>query len=362
MEKRCCRGRKWAGSLGGMREPTVGGMARSGRAGRGGWRKGVLIGGLALGFQLLILGLAVVIGVLDPQPPREGKLKLPPGSAIRAREQQQATENQLAQLNRMQADGMAELMEPMLEATRPELAVARPDLATSVQAMGAMLPIGNLFQGSLAAFSDGMQGASLPPPDPVSFLGESLNAKRIVLLLDVSGSVKTKMERAGISIEKLREEVHAFVDQLGPNHLFGIIQFTRKWETFKPELVPATELVRAEARAWIQSSFRTDGTSGRGWQGGTPNGIEAVLTQAFALDPQIDEIFLVADADFQRTPPGGGGQQVPWPQLRAHTRALQEQSMGEARLRVLCFYPPEAALADLKAWVRENGDGTLRVY
>jgi hypothetical protein len=345
-----------------MRGKSGARRGNSARASGKSWRKGLLIGGLAIGFQVLILVLAVMIGVLDPQPPQEAKLKLPPGSATRARELQQATENQLAQLNRMQADGLSELMQPMLEAARPDLAVARPDLATSVHAMGAMLPMGNLFQGSLSALTDGMEGDSLPPPDPVSFLGESLNAKRIVLLLDVSGSVKTKMERAGLSMEKLREEVHTFVNQLGPNHLFGIIQFTRKWQAFKPELVPATEKIRAEARDWINQSFRTDGTSGRNWNGGTPNGIEAVMTQAFSMDPQIDEIFIVADGDFQRTPPGGGGQDVPWPQLRQLTRSLQDQAIGEARLRVLCFYPPEDALADLKAWIRENGDGTLRVY
>lgn len=337
---------------------------RPGRRGEtgSGWRKGLLVGGLALGFQGLILGLAVMIGVLDPQPPREARLKLPTGSATRAREQQRATENQLAQLNRLQAEGLSSLMQPMLEATRPELAVSRPDLSQSIQAMGAMLPAGGMFQGSASAFTDGMEAETLPPPDPVSFLGESLSARRIVLLLDVSGSVKTKMERAGVSMDKLREEVHTFVDQLGPNHLFGIIQFTRKWEAFREELVPATEKIRAEAREWINRSFRTNGTSGRNWHGGQPNGIEAVMTQAFAMDPQIDEIFLVADGDFQRTPPGGGGQDVPWAQLRQLTRELQDQSIGEARLRVLCFYPPDEALPDLRAWVRENGPGTLRVY
>jgi len=250
----------------------------------------------------------------------------------------------------------------MLDPTRPELAVQTLDLSQSIGAMGAMLPVGSMFQGSQSVFTDGMEADTLPPPDPVNFLGESLSAKRIVLLLDVSGSVKTKMERAGVSMEKLREEVHTFVDQLGPNHLFGIIQFTRKWEAFREELVPATEKIRGEAREWLNRSFRTNGASGRNWNGGYPNGIEAVMTEAFSMDPQIDEVFLVADADFQRTPPGGGGQDVPWAQLRELTKELQEQTIGVARLRVLCFYPPDEALADLKAWVRENGPGTLRVF
>ena len=28
---------------------------------------------------------------------------------------------------------------------------------------------------------------------------------------------------------------------------------------------------------------------------------------------------------------------------------------------MLCFYPPPDSLADMRAWVRENGEGTLRV-
>jgi hypothetical protein len=82
---------------------------------------------------------------------------------------------------------------------------------------------------------------------------------------------------------------------------------------------------------------------------------------AFQMDVQVDEIFLLSDGDFQRTPPGGGGQDVPWSQLRELTRQLQQSSIGDTRLRVVAYYPPEDALPDLKAWVRENGPGTARV-
>jgi hypothetical protein len=325
------------------------------------WKKRLLVIGAALSLQGLLLVLALLIGVLDPPAPREAKLKAPAGSPTRQLERQQAAEQQLASLNRSQRDAMAQLLDPVLADMQPQLQVARPALADTVQAMGAMLPAGMMFQGSMAAFTDGMEGESLPPPDPVSFLGESLAARRIVLLLDVSGSVKSKMERAGVSMEQLRAEVYRFVDQLGPDHLFGIIQFTRKWQAFRPELVPATTAVRADARAWIDRSFRTSGTAGAGWKGGQPNGIEAVLQAAFAMDPQVDELFIVSDGDFYRTPAGGGGQSVPWPELRVLTRQLQERAIGTARLRVLCFFPPETALADLRAWIRENGPGTLRV-
>jgi len=328
--------------------------------GRKQWRKGVVVGSLAIGFQAAILGLALLIGVLDPKPPQEAKLKLPPGSPTQQRERQNQLNNQLAQLNRLQKDSLQKLMDPILESTRPDISVPQPDVMTSFKAMGAMLPVSNMFQGSMDAFTSGAEVDSLPPPDPVSFLGENLSAKRIVLLLDVSSSVKSKMERAGVSMDQLRKEVIQFIEQLGPNHLFGIIQFTRNWQAFKEDLLPGTQMVKDEALSWLNSQFRTTGTSGRNWTRGSPNGIEGVLAAAFEMDPQIDEVFLVCDGDFQRTPSGGGGQDVPWAELRKLTRELQDESIGETRLRILCFYPPEEAIPDLRAWVRENGPGTLR--
>lgn len=321
------------------------------------------MGGLAIGFQSLILLAALLIGVLDPQPPQEAKLKLPPGSPSRQREQAAEVQQQLARLNRMEKAARQAMAEQMLQAEQPQLEMPMPDVAAGMKTMGAMLPMEGFFrEDSATAMTAGMEVEALPPPDPVEFLGENIAAKRIVLLLDVSGSVKSKMERSGVSMDRLREEILRFIDQLSPNHLFGIIQFTRKWQAFRPELVPATEKVRTEARDWLSSSFRITGTSGRGWTGGQPNGIEAVLAAAFAMDAQLDELVLVGDADFQRTPPGGGGQDVPWPELRALCKRLQEQSIGQARFRVLAFYPGEEDLQELKAWVRENGPGSLKLY
>lgn len=325
------------------------------------WRKAAVVASLAVGLQGIILLLALLIGVLDPQPPKEARLKLPDGSPAQQRQQRKQLDDQLARLNRIQQGSLERLMDPIMESTLPDVAVPRPELVTSMQAMGAMLPMDNLFAGSMDAFAGGADADALPPPEPVTFLGENLTAKRIVLLLDVSASVKSKMERAGVSMDQLRSEVLTFIDQLGPNHLFGIIQFTRNWQAFREQLLPATRRVQQEARDWINSQFRTTGTSGSNWTRGSPNGIEGVLATAFAMDPAIDEVFLVCDGDFQRTPAGGGGQDVPWEQLRQLTRELQQQSMGTARLRVLCYFPPEEALADLRAWVMENGKGTLRI-
>lgn len=329
---------------------------------RNSWKKGVLAGGVALLCQAAVIGLAVFIGIMEPPAPREAKLKLPAGSKSKFKEQQQQVSDRIAKLERINKAQLGKLMDPLMQSMELDIPVSQPDLIQSFQAMGAMLPMESCFANQMSAFTDGIEADDLLPPEPVSFLGESLQAKRIVLLLDVSASVKTKIERAGLSMEKLKQEVYAFVDQLGPNHLFGIIQFTRNWNCFEAELLPATEKVRNRARDWINRSFRTTGTSGRNWTRGNPNGLEGVLTAAFGMSPEIDDIFIVSDGDFQRTPPGGGGQDVPWADLRKLTKALQDQSMTDTRLRFLCFYPPEDALPDLRAWIRENGGGSLRIF
>lgn len=334
-----------------------------GTRGRGTGLRGrlwVIAGAMAL--QGLLLGLAVFIGVMEPPVRKAETVRIPVASEAMRREAEQEARRQAAELNRLQEASLKALEQPLLDSMRPELdTLPAPDPAQSLAAMGAMLPVGTGFNGATEAIFSGFEAEALPPPDPVEFLGEQLQAQRIVLLLDVSGSVKTKMERAGVSMDRLKEEVRTFINQLGPNHLFGIIQFTRNWKPFRDELVPGTVAMREEAVEWVRSRFRTTGTSGRNWNRGQPNGVQGVLQAAFAMDPQIDEIFLVSDGDFQRTPPGGGGQDVPWPELRQLTRSLQEASIKDARLRVLAFYPPQEARQALQGWVRENGPGSLRI-
>jgi hypothetical protein len=326
------------------------------------WRKRLLVVGVAGGLQALILGIALVVGVMETAPVKEATFKASGDTRTEALEARQAMREAVAELDRLQAQGADAVEMALLEAMAPELPEVGELVPSAAMAgLGSLLPTTGLTGPALGTLEGLGEQGNLPELAPVAFLGEELNAQRIVLLLDVSGSVKTKMERGGLPMQRLREEVTRFIGQLGPNHLFGIVQFTRKWDPFKEELVPATEVMKAEARAWMQTSFRTSGTSGSNWRGGYPNGIEAVLMEAFRMDPELDEIVLVSDGDFQRTPPGGGGQDVSIAALRNLTRQLQEEMIGQTRLNLLCFYPPPSAVAALRAWARENGEGRFTV-
>lgn len=162
-----------------------------------------------------------------------------------------------------------------------------------------------------------------------SFFGLKGRAKRIVICFDISGSVKNKIERAGLSMDVIKVETKALVEKLNANTLFGFIQFSRQYDPYREFLVAATQENKASAVAWLESEFRTDGKSAPSWTRDTPNGIQSVIRAAFQLDPAPDAIVIVSDGSFQRTPPEGGTQNVPWDELEADVVELQT-GLGEA--------------------------------
>lgn len=162
-----------------------------------------------------------------------------------------------------------------------------------------------------------------------SFFGLKGRAKRIVICFDISGSVKNKIEAAGLTMEVIKNETKTLVEQLNANTLFGFIQFSRQYDPFRDFLVAATQENKALALSWLESEFRTDGKSAPSWTRETPNGIQSVLKAAFRLDPAPDAIVIVSDGSFQRTPREGGTENVPWDELEADIIELQS-GLGEA--------------------------------
>lgn len=327
------------------------------------WHRRIALIGLVLTGQAAILILALLIGVLDSPIPEKAAYRPPAQDPNRQQaEKRKEAAKQLARFNRLQKSTTVQSMSRITELTHPSLETTMPNTAMTLDYVTSSLEaalqssIGHGMQGALGS------GTELPLPDPVEFLGEQIRASRIIILVDVSASVKTKLNKAGMPITELREELIRLIEQLGPNHLFSIIQFTRKWEAFSKSLLPATSSVKEDAVQWMRQSFRTTGTSGRSWINGTPNGIEAVLQLAFSMNPQIDQIILLSDGDFQRSLPQGGGQDVPWQDLRRLTKSLQEQNLGQAQLRLICYLPPDSAIPHLKNWARENGDAKVLIH
>jgi hypothetical protein len=327
------------------------------------WHRRIALIGLVLTGQAAILILALLIGVLDPPIPQKAAYRHPAHDSNRQqREKSKEAAKQLARFNRMQKSTTTQSISRITELTHPSIDTAMPDTEASLDYVTSSLEAS--LQSSIGQSMQGVLGSSaqLPLPDPVQFLGAQIRASRIIILVDVSASVKTKLNKAGMPITELREELIRLIEQLGPNHLFGIIQFTRKWDAFSPELLPATASVKSDAINWMRQSFRTTGTSGRNWINGTPNGIEAVLKQAFSMNPQVDQIILLSDGDFQRSLPQGGGQDVPWDDLRRLTKSLQDQNLGQAQLRLICYLPPANVIPYLRNWAKENGDAKVLIH
>ena len=157
-----------------------------------------------------------------------------------------------------------------------------------------------------------------------SFLGIQTTAKRVLILYDISASVVKATERAGYSMDKIRDETKKLLQSLGVNTRFALGQFARNYAFFNTEMLPATDPNREKANEWFEQWFAgSDGTmkpSTPNMVRGSPGFIE-VMKAAFKLQPDV--IFVISDASFERGSVDAGGQ-IPFPELDDALRDLQK--------------------------------------
>jgi len=171
----------------------------------------------------------------------------------------------------------------------------------------------------------------------MSFLGIQSSGKRILLLFDVSTSVVNKATKAGVPLSKIQEETSALLSKLPISSRFGIIQFTRNYKAFNPELLPATDQNRAAALNWIKNEWVESGMmAASGKVTANPTGLVGVLQLAAKMQPDV--IFLISDASFQWTPPPGSkpsrepvsefGGNIPWDAIEEITEGSLQGAEG----------------------------------
>lgn len=288
---------------------------------------------LAIVVQALILIAAFFIVVLVPEAQEEPDFSAAPTVYLPQRELQ----HRMA-LAEFQENASPPVMRERLatSALLPDSLPQLPNLPSmeSAQIDTPLLDAHALLgqSGLLGALSDIKTEYST-----VSFFGVEARAERVVICIDISMTVKNKVERAGYSMERVRQEAESLIEGLNANTLFGIVQHARNYDLFRDYLVAATVENKAAALAWLRSEFRTKGTSGRNWQRRHPNGIQSVLAAAFQLDPAPDLIFLVSDCNYYRTPSNGGGERVPWEEIASDLRLHQEGLVRPARLDFIAF-------------------------
>lgn len=240
------------------------------------------------------------------------------------------------------------------EALLPDMPVVAPGPTPEAptQADALLADASALFGDGWAAAVPGMDGAG----ENVSLLGLEDRAERIVVMFDVSASVVRRAESAGIPMTMIRDEAARLIDGLSPSVLFGLIQFSRAYDSFRPHLVPGTQANRHAAQEWLRTQFVTDGRSRRGWIRGRPDGILTILEAAFQLEPDL--IFILSDASFEYTREDGGEAKVAWDDLTHRARGWRAASGREPRVHMINFRPRADDLEGSRNFTRTLGGRT----
>jgi hypothetical protein len=192
-------------------------------------------------------------------------------------------------------------------------------------------------------------------------MGIQASGRRIVFLFDVSGSVVNKSAASGMPMSRIREETIAFLDRLGINSRFALVQFVRNYKKFRDEMLPATDPNKEAAREWINTQWSETGTMSAGGKGVVselPNGIERVLTDAFA-NYQPDVVFIVSDGSFWKSLPGKDQTKVDYRELRRHLAELQKSLPSPAQVHFVGFQMRPDEKKELSSIIRAN-KGRLR--
>lgn len=263
---------------------------------------------------------------------------------------QQAAQSPLT-LNKLTTSGLANHAVPPL-----------PDLPKSdFQALSLDLPLagahGLLGQSGLL---NGLGGVA-SGVSSFSFFGLKEEATKVIICVDVSTSVKNKVEGAGYSMLQVKEAAREVVGRLNANTLFGFIQFARNYDTFRPYLVAATLDNKEAADAWLEREFRTDGRAASSWRREDPNGIQSVVRAAFSLDPQPDVIIILSDGAFWRTTSARAGERVPWEALTREIEQYQSVLTRPVRLHFIGFQMRDNDKAAINRLVRRYG-GRLQEF
>jgi Ca-activated chloride channel family protein len=153
-----------------------------------------------------------------------------------------------------------------------ESAVPDRDLVLDARAKQA-------FTGTLAGLGSDGKGHFAAVVASTAFGSSPQMARRVALVLDRSGSMQ------GLPIEQARKAMEACLAALSEDDLFGIIAFDNEIERFRDGLVPATQVNRDAARAFLRGIHARGGTELA----------SAVLAAAAILDREGGDILVVTD-------------------------------------------------------------------
>lgn len=314
---------------------------------------------IAIILQLALLAAALTIGILQPEIKTEAGFQIgslnPVADQMREQVQQsqqfQQSSTASAQIQRLSSKAM--LAEALPKVDIPSLDFSQPEMMTGWESFSS---IGIAMDAGILDVDASAEGSS-----SVSLFGLQTEATRVIIAFDISSSVKTKVERAGLSMQRIRDQTWENLEAMNANTLFGMIQFSRAADTFDEQLRPATRRHLEHAHQWLHRSFRTDGSSGANWKRGQPDGIEDILHRAFAMDRRLDTLIIISDGDFYRTTVRGGGERVPWARIVELTRELQSNLEAPCSIHLIAFDLPANNRSWAMEWTRQNNGSLVEI-
>ncbi len=221
--------------------------------------------------------------------------------------------------NRLQSTRSAPLALPALPKlpNAPVLPLSAADFSSNILFTAGVTDA----EGIGSSSGKGGNGAGSGPG--VSFLGVQTNARRIVLMYDVSKTVASAAAKAGVPMERVRSETERLIAELSVNTRFTLVEFARNYAFFRPELLSSTTANRAAATQWLAKHFAITGTLPSGIPGlvsGSP-GFLVALEAVFKLLP--DAVFILSDGNMQRGT--GTASTIPLSEIEKTLTELQAQ-------------------------------------
>jgi hypothetical protein len=178
----------------------------------------------------------------------------------------------------------------------------------------------------------------------INFFGIRDKSSSVVIMIDVSDSMFTrtgdadsgKLTRHGKeqNFQTIRDEAIRLVQSLGRNIQFGIVRWAGSAQSWKPELIPATDENKLAAIEHIQEDVDMKTARGRKRQaGGTRH--DLALQTAFNLKPEV--IYMLTDGNATIAEHKGGMKPIPAEQIFKIAEAGQKGLRNSARVHVIYY-------------------------
>jgi hypothetical protein len=154
-----------------------------------------------------------------------------------------------------------------------------------------------------------------------NFLGIQTQARRILILFDVSNTTIRKAREAGMPFSTIKDETRKLIEGLGINTRFGVCMFAQNYVFFDESLLPANDSNKAKATAWLDRYFKEESPMTQkipDMVRGSPGFLE-MLKSAFEKKPET--IFIVSDGDFRSS-----GGKIDYKEIRNLLNVVQQAS------------------------------------